>query len=113
MEPFKILTSIEAVDSFTRQHTLSFLYISQPNCSVCVGLQPQIARMLKNFPEIEKAEINTQEVPEIAGHLSIFTVPVLLLFVNGKEYIREARIVHTDALYEKIAHLYENRLNLD
>lgn len=113
MKPFKKLTSIEAVDFFTRQHTLSFLYISQPNCSVCIGLQAQIEQMLKDFPEIETAEINTHELPEIAGHLSIFTVPVLLLFVNGKEYIREARIVHTQALYEKITHLYENRLNLD
>lgn len=67
--------------------------------------------MLQQFPEIATAEVDTEVVPEIAGHFSIFTVPVLLLFVEGKEYIREARIVHTDALHDKISKIYKNRLN--
>lgn len=113
MSSFKPLTSITEIDNFTAENQLSFFYISQPNCSVCVGLKPQIKAMLQQYPEIATAEIDTIVVPEIAGHFSIFTVPVLLLFVEGKEYIREARIVHTDALNEKIANIYKNMIEPD
>lgn len=112
MAHFKQLTTIQDVDAHITGHTLSFLYISQPNCSVCVGLEPQIIDMMQKYPDIQTGYISTQTLPEIAGHLSIFTVPVLLFFVQGKEYIREARIVHTKALDNKIARLYDNRQNL-
>lgn len=102
------LKTVEQVKSFIQKHQLAFLYISQPNCSVCHGLLPQVENMLTAYPRIKSAEINTNEIPEIAGYLSIFTVPVLLLFVEGKEYIREARIVHMDLLEEKIKKIYHH-----
>ncbi len=108
MATFKTLTTLPEVDAFIENNTLSFLYLSQPNCSVCHGLLPQVEELLKKFPHIQPAHIQTNELPSIAGHLSIFTVPVLLLFVEGKEHIREARIVHLDQLETKIASIYEN-----
>ncbi|HLR15965.1 MAG TPA: thioredoxin family protein [Bacillota bacterium] len=108
MKSFTHLKTLVEVDQFTAKHTLSFLYISQQNCSVCHGLLPQVERLLTRFPHIETAYIETNELPAIAGHFSIFTVPVLLLFVEGKEYIREARIVHMDLLEEKISTIYEH-----
>lgn len=113
MKTFQPLHSMTEIDDHLSAHTLSFLYISQDNCSVCLGLKPQIEAMLAQYPDIHTAEVNTAHVPEIAGRFNIFTIPVLLLFVNGKEYIREARIVHTDALNEKISRIYENRSTLD
>ncbi|MBN6205452.1 hypothetical protein JYK21_03220 [Ralstonia pickettii] len=44
----------------------------------------------------------------VAGRFSIFTIPVLLLFVENKEYVREARIVHMDLFKEKIDKIYQN-----
>lgn len=108
MSTFQHLATLDEVDSFVAENTLAFLYISQPNCSVCHGLLPQVEQLLKKFPHIQTAHVQTNELPSIAGHLSIFTVPVLLLFVEGKEYIREARIVHLDQLEEKITFIYEN-----
>ncbi|MEC5424550.1 thioredoxin family protein [Virgibacillus sp. C22-A2] len=108
MKKFEELTTISMVDQFIKEHQLAFLYISRPNCSVCHGLLPQVRHLLENYPKIQTAHINTKQIEQIAGHLSIFTVPVLLLFVNGKEYIREARIVHMDLFEEKVTKLYQN-----
>lgn len=107
-QPFIPLQTIAEVDEWIDENTLAFLYISQPNCSVCHGLLPQVKQLMENYPKIKTAHINTEHTPEIAGKLSIFTVPVLLLFVEGKEYIREARIVHMDLLKEKIDRIYEH-----
>lgn len=108
MREFDVLTTIEAVEDFIHDNKLSFLFISQPNCSVCHGLLPQVQALMANYPEIHLGHINASEVTEVAGRFSIFTVPVLLLFVEGKEYIREARIVHMDLLEEKIDKIYKN-----
>ncbi|MGM8211345.1 thioredoxin family protein [Virgibacillus sp. W0430] len=108
MNMFKQLSSLEKVEKFISDHTLAFLYISKPNCSVCHGLLPQVQNLLKKYPDIQTAQVNTAELEAIAGRFSIFTVPVLLLFVEGKEYIREARIVHMQQLEERIDKIYEN-----
>ncbi|SHG54293.1 Thioredoxin [Ornithinibacillus halophilus] len=102
------LQSIEQVESFIHENALSFLYITRPNCSVCHGLLPQVEELMKQFPEIKLRKIDADEVEEIAGRFDIFTVPVLLLFWEGKEYIREVRIVHLDLLEEKITKIYKN-----
>jgi len=107
-QSFKDLMTIEEVDQFIENNTLAFLYISKTNCSVCHGLLPQVKQMMENYPKIKTAHINTDDIPKIAGKFSIFAVPVLLLFVEGKEYIREARIVHMDLFKEKVDNIYEH-----
>lgn len=102
------LTNIEMIDLFIAENELPFLYISRPHCSVCHALLPQVQERLESYPQIKLGHINADEVPEVAGKFSIFTIPVLLLFYEGKEYIREARIVHLDQLDEKINKLYKN-----
>jgi len=107
MREFEPLTSVEAANDFIRRHPLSFLYITMTGCSVCHALQPQVQRLMTKYPEIQLGTINAQEVPAVAGSFSVFTAPVLLLFVEGKEYIREARIVHLDLLDDKIRKIYD------
>lgn len=108
MREFTDLTSMETIEAFISENELSFLYISRPNCSVCHGLLPQVQELMEKYPEIKLGHINSDEVEAVAGRFSIFTVPVLLLFVDGKEYVREARIVHMDQFDEKIYKIYSN-----
>ncbi|WP_249871427.1 thioredoxin family protein [Oceanobacillus saliphilus] len=108
MREFEELTSIDSAENFIKDNKLSFLYISRPNCSVCHALLPQVQELMEKYPEIKLAHINAQSVEEVAGRFSIFTVPVLLLFVEGKEFVREARIVHLDLFEGKLDKIYKN-----
>ncbi|WP_026908657.1 thioredoxin family protein [Paucisalibacillus globulus] len=108
MRQFTDIHSIGAIDDFIESNSLAFIYISRPSCSVCHALMPQVQELMVSYPEIKMAHINTDEVEAVAGRLSIFTVPVLLLFVDGKEYLREARIVHMDLFKDKIDKIYRN-----
>src|SRR5699024_12168907 len=90
MKEFKQLTSMNDIDQFIEQNQLSFIYISRPGCSVCHGLLPQVQSLMEKYPKIQLGHVDAEEVEAIAGRFSIFTVPVLLLFVDGKEYVREA-----------------------
>lgn len=107
MNEFKTLLTIGQVEDFIQKGKLSFLYISRTNCGVCHALLPQVKEVMTNFPLIELGYVNADDVEEIAGFLSIFTVPVLVLFVDGKEYLREARFVPIGPFTEKIAKIYE------
>lgn len=102
------LSTVEQIDDLIASSDLVFLYISRPNCSVCHALLPQVQELLMKYPEIKLGHINADEVPEVAGKFSIFTIPVLLLFYQQKEYIREARIVHLELLDERINNIYKN-----
>jgi hypothetical protein len=62
---------------------------------------------MRDFPKIQMGLINAGDVPEIAGYLMAFTVPVLVLYVDGKEYLREARIVQVEKFRDDVARVYE------
>lgn len=108
MREFTELTNISEVDAFIAENQLAFLFISRHNCSVCHALLPQVQKLMEKFPDIELGHAAADDVEAVAGRFSVFTVPVLLLFVEGKEYVREASIVHMDLFEEKIERIYEN-----
>jgi thioredoxin-like negative regulator of GroEL len=107
MREIKELNSLEMVDKFIEEYSLSFLYISRTNCSVCHALFPQVKKLMTHFPLIQLGHINADQLEEIAGHFSIFTVPALLLFVEGTEVLREARFVHLEEYKSKINKIYK------
>lgn len=110
MKTYTDLKTLEQVDNFLTNHPLALLFISQTGCSVCHGLLPQVQELLEDYPEVQMGHINADQLEAITGHYSIFTVPVILLFVDGKEYLREARIVHMDLFEEKLSKIYNGYL---
>ena len=84
-------------------------YISRPSCGVCTALKPKIEEELSAYPEIVSRYVNLDTIPEAAGHFSVFSLPGILLFVDGKETIREARYVGIDDLFSRIDRVYSLR----
>lgn len=68
---------------------------------------------MTDFPHIQTRQVNAEEITELAGFLSIFTVPVLILFADGKEMMREARFVHIEEFKEKIRKIYKGFYSSD
>ncbi|MED4972148.1 thioredoxin family protein [Geobacillus proteiniphilus] len=107
MRGFVELTDAEMIDRFIEANELAFLFISSQGCGVCQALYPKVIELMDEFPFIQLGHVVVDDVKEIAGRFSIFTAPVLLLFVNGKEVLREARFVHMDLLREKVTKIYK------
>ncbi|KHE71885.1 thioredoxin family protein, partial [Halobacillus sp. BBL2006] len=98
-----LIHSIEEANSFINNEPLAILYISQPNCSVCHSLLPQIEELLRDYPKISSKHIDAQEVPQVAGEYSVMTVPAVLVFSEGKELFRKARFVPIGELNQQLA----------
>ncbi|WP_394172837.1 thioredoxin family protein [Guptibacillus hwajinpoensis] len=94
--------TLEEAKRYQNEYPLYFLYLYGTNCSVCHALLPQVEEVLKDFPQIKSGKLNVHETPEAAGEYSVFTIPVLLLYVEGKESIREARFVNIESFRSSI-----------
>lgn len=101
------LLSLDQVKEFAREPEFNFLYILKTNCSVCHALLPQVEEVLRQFPRIQAKKVYADKVPELAGRLSVFTVPVLILFLDAKEVLREARFVRLDEWKHHIEKMYD------
>lgn len=95
----------EWMKTIERENEL-LLFVKTNNCSVCDGLYPQVEALKVDFP-IPFYQVNAAQVPEIAGQLSLFTAPVVLLFYRGKEHTRFARFVRIEELKQRLAELIE------
>jgi thiol-disulfide isomerase/thioredoxin len=82
-------------------------YFSTDACNVCKVLKPKVDELIQNkFPLIKLAYIKSNEQPEIAAQHSVFTAPTLLLFFDGREYIRKSRNIGLGELEQEIQRLY-------
>ena len=83
-------------------------YLSTQECSVCKVLKPKIIEMLNDdFPQIHFCYVDLNEAKEIRGQLSVFSVPTILVYFEGKETIRTSRNVHVEELHEHIDRYYQ------
>ena len=87
-------------------------YLSTPECNVCKVLKPKVIEMIeKDFPQIQFCYINLNEGKEISGQLSVFSVPTILIYFDGKETIRSSRNIHLEELREQIDRYYQMIFN--
>ena len=95
---FQKMQTINETQRKIATEQLVFVYIGQKNCSVCHSLKPQVETILREYSDIVLLELDALETPMVAEAFQVLTVPVLLFFIDGKEYLRKARIVNTQEL---------------
>ena len=100
--------SITDFEQLVQTTDMVLAYFSHDSCSVCKVLLPKVKALLKrDFPEVKMAYCNIEQVPEASAQNSVFTAPTLLIFVQGKEYMRYSRNIGLDQLSQTIARPYE------
>ncbi len=83
------------------------LYFKNDHCAPCVALRPKVKELVeRHFPRVEMLVIDTLAHPELAGEFQVFANPTLLVFFEGKEYIRKSKYVSLPELEKEIGRLY-------
>jgi thioredoxin-like negative regulator of GroEL len=101
----KEIHTLESLKHTIGTEKMVILYISRPNCAVCHALLPQVKEVLKEYTGIVSVHADADEIPELAGEYSIFTVPVLIVFIEGKEMMRKARFIPINELNQGLFRL--------
>jgi len=101
------LENASDIDNILACEGMQLLYLSRPDCGVCTALKPRVQAMLEYFPRIEAWDIDLDEHPVLAGRFEVFTIPAVLLYAEGREFIREARYFSVDQLAGRISRYYD------
>ncbi|MBI5974298.1 thioredoxin family protein [Staphylococcus canis] len=102
------LHSVSEMESFIEKHPLAVIQVSRQNCSVCHAVAPRMEDLLSQYQDVVFGMVDADEVPDIAGALSIFTVPVDIIFFEGKEMHREGRFIDFDRFENQLSKIYES-----
>ncbi len=86
MNELKILEEIQS-------NAATAVYFKGDRCSVCSVLEPKIKALLETeFPKFTFISIPESEGNnELAAPLRVFNVPTLILFLEGKEFLRTGK----------------------
>ncbi len=84
------------------------LYFSAPTCGVCQVLKPKLTdAMVQNFSDIIIESIDISIDPDIGAHFSVFTIPTVLIFLQGREYVRKSRHMSVDEVVRELERPYQ------
>lgn len=103
----KQINSIDEMKTLKEENEMLLVYFGGTICSVCQDMRPKVETMIKNYPLIKAVKVEIQESPELSAGNGIFTTPAVILFIQGKETIRDAGIISLIILEEKIARYYK------
>lgn len=100
------MKTVEEIDNFIKSNTFVLFYISTTDCNVCKVLKPKVKELLKKFPEIKSNFLMIDKIPVVSGKFSVFAVPTIICYIEGKEFIRLGRNFHIAELQDKISRYY-------
>lgn len=87
----KAVNSKDEIIEVIKNNEMAIIYFSGTSCGACEIIKRKVEDILIGYPNIKSIEINGEINIEVASEYSIFSLPILLLFVEGKEAIRVGR----------------------
>ncbi|OGU60905.1 MAG: thiol reductase thioredoxin [Ignavibacteria bacterium GWF2_33_9] len=102
----KHLELIENIHQAINDNNFALFYFSTEKCNVCKTLKPKVIEMLEEFPQVKSFYVDLEKLTEASGYFTVFSIPTILVFIEGKETLRESRNISLREFQEKIARYY-------
>ena len=102
----KNITDIALIENLLSKGAL-FILFGGPTCGVCKSIRPQLEALLEeHFPEMNSAYIDCETSPEICAQFSVFSLPVVKVFIEDKLIVKEFGAFSISQLKEKLDRPY-------
>ena len=79
------------IENLINENIITVIYFTGSKCGACEVIKKRIEEILKEYSNVNCYEINGEENVDIAARYGVFSLPIVLLFVEGKETIRVGR----------------------
>lgn len=99
------IETYQEYETFIQDNPMTLIYYSTLLCGVCHVMKPQVESLLENYPEIQAREVIMDELPEISAQQTIFSAPTVILYVEGKEFVRQSGYLRLDQLNDLLLRL--------
>ncbi len=100
---------MESIDiqNFIQENSAVLLYFYNDSCAPCKVLRPKVKELVEtDFPKIMFRLIHADQYAAASAHYGVFASPTLIVFFEGKEYIRESKNISISELHDKIERIY-------
>lgn len=102
------MQNIEDIKKIIEENLAVMVYFSAPTCNVCHALKPKLLEAIdSNFEQFEIVSVDTSIDQEIAASFSVFAIPTVLIFLDGREFLRKSRHMSVDEVIREIKRPYE------
>jgi thioredoxin-like negative regulator of GroEL len=83
------------------------LYFYNDDCPPCTSLRPKVESMVaKDFPKMTLVWVNSKIQAYIPAHFGVFANPAILVFFEGKEFLRFSKYVSVIEMKAAILRIY-------
>ena len=102
-----LVESLEDLENTIKEELACLVYFSSPTCNVCQVLRPKIMEVAQEkFPKMKRLHVDLSLTPEIGSQMQVMAAPTVLVFLDGKEFIRKYRTMSVDGLMQEIQRPY-------
>ena len=99
--------TLEQLQQTIQEEIGVLLYFSGEHCNVCHALRPKFKALFDNeFPKIKQIYLDAHKNQEISAHFQVFSVPTMIVFLDGREFVREGRAVSLHKMTEQLKRPY-------
>jgi thioredoxin 1 len=106
------LKNLDELRSSVIKNKALLVYFSNTQCNVCKVLKPKIYELItEEFPLMQMYYCDTIESAEVAAQNSIFAVPTIVIYFDGKEFLRKSRNIGIMELQKDIERPYSLMFN--
>ena len=82
------------------------IFFTSNTCGVCKVLKPKLLEAVQaNFPKVGIRLVDVEEEEEFTGQSMVFTLPVVIMKVDGRDMYRFARSFSVYEVLEKLKRL--------
>lgn len=90
------LISQEQIQDSLNQNEIVVLYFTGSMCGACQVIRSKLEEILRLYPCVKGVQVDAVKYPHVAAVYGVFSLPLFILFVRGKEVVRESK--HVDLL---------------
>lgn len=102
----KLIKSEDELEELVKESIMIIVYFTGNTCGACEIIKSRIQSILTKFNKIISAEVNGEENINIAAKYGVFSLPIMLLYIDGKETLRVGRNVDFLDLQNQISRYY-------
>lgn len=104
---FLIINETGKLREYINANKAVIVYFSHEHCSVCKALKPKLDEALsETYPHIQKVYIDIKLNLQFAAEYQVNSVPVVLLYLEGREFIRKTRTFSVKEIIDQIERPY-------
>lgn len=100
------ITDIDQLNRLKSQGAL-FILFGGEHCSVCQSLKPQLTSIVEQqFTKMQAVYVDCEKSPDICAQHSVFSLPVVMAYIDGMKVVEMARVFSIGELIKGIERPY-------